>query len=260
MILLAGVALAVSIHAQISGGIGPAWLSPPQAGAATVVMPDPKCGQYEHVQRTYGHCANTCEPGATACVTSCIWIPASVSCVDDMHGITERDWQGLMKRIEKLEGGGITAPGALLEHVLPSHPAGNPEKGYGEPVEAAKAPQDSLKNLTGNPGPDQHIEIGPLDAVITYEPYDQAGHAFPSSPTPGETWHGFAWDGKRWYFVVRDLGMRDCSDTQHLHPVTMPAGIPDIYGGPAPVADGKCHDNQTDAAILPHGRKLEAKR
>jgi hypothetical protein len=68
--------------------------------------PDPtplKCGKYQHVQYTPEHCANTCPPDGMSCTASCLYVPAVDSCVDDMHMVTEREWQEILARLKALE-------------------------------------------------------------------------------------------------------------------------------------------------------------
>jgi hypothetical protein len=62
-----------------------------------------QCGKYQHQQITPAHCANTCAPGATVCTDQCLYIPERTECVDDLHVVTEREWQELITRIKTLE-------------------------------------------------------------------------------------------------------------------------------------------------------------
>jgi hypothetical protein len=60
-----------------------------------------KCGRYQHVE----HWPSGCGPvpcDATACYSVCTTPPPD-KCVDDMHEVTERDWQTLMDRLAALE-------------------------------------------------------------------------------------------------------------------------------------------------------------
>jgi len=61
------------------------------------------CGKYQHEQHIPGHCANTCDPEGFTCTTQCLWVPAVDSCADDIHMVTEREWQELVIRMKKLE-------------------------------------------------------------------------------------------------------------------------------------------------------------
>ena len=55
------------------------------------------CKKYQHLEPEHIGCTSN---GTIA--TSCDWvIPAG--CVDDVHWLTEREWQELMARIKKLE-------------------------------------------------------------------------------------------------------------------------------------------------------------
>ena len=53
-----------------------------------------KCGKYQHVEQVGGW--STC--GQNAC-----WSEPYDSCVDDMHMVTEREWQELQTRLKALE-------------------------------------------------------------------------------------------------------------------------------------------------------------
>ena len=55
------------------------------------------CEKYQHQQYTPAHCANTCSPEGTACTTGCLYVPADNRCVDDLHVVTEKEWQGWMR-------------------------------------------------------------------------------------------------------------------------------------------------------------------
>lgn len=57
-----------------------------------------KCGKYQHVK--YG---NTCEPGETCKVNDPIHKHWARSCADNLHTVTEREWQELMARLKWLE-------------------------------------------------------------------------------------------------------------------------------------------------------------
>ena len=50
-----------------------------------------KCGKYQHVEHWTGFCASMCSA-----------IPPD-TCVDDMHEVTEHEWQDLTQRVKQLE-------------------------------------------------------------------------------------------------------------------------------------------------------------
>lgn len=65
------------------------------------------CGPYQHVY----HWSGTCGPSPTVCsdnaigcyaLSICAPIPPD-KCVDDMHEVTEREWQALLERLKVLE-------------------------------------------------------------------------------------------------------------------------------------------------------------
>jgi hypothetical protein len=60
-----------------------------------------QCGKYQHVEHWPGACGPVpCDQNG--CSAVCLPPPPD-KCVDDLHTVTEREWQDLMKRIEKLE-------------------------------------------------------------------------------------------------------------------------------------------------------------
>jgi hypothetical protein len=58
-----------------------------------------ECDKYQHEQHTPEHCANTCPPDGTICTTGCLGVPAEDKCVDDIHFVTEQEWQDLNFKI-----------------------------------------------------------------------------------------------------------------------------------------------------------------
>lgn len=80
------------------------------------------CGVYQHNQHTPAHCANTCLPDSFACTTSCMYIQAEDKCVDDLHWVTEAEWQSLMKRLADLEykGAVFTGTGTAAPTMWPT--------------------------------------------------------------------------------------------------------------------------------------------
>lgn len=59
-----------------------------------------KCEKYQHEQKTPAHCANTCPPDGISCASVCYFVSEDDRCVDDIHMVTEREWQDLMTRIK----------------------------------------------------------------------------------------------------------------------------------------------------------------
>lgn len=60
------------------------------------------CGKYQHEQKTAAHCASQC-PDGVACITSCLYVPEFDECVDDVHLVTEAEWQAILDRLNALE-------------------------------------------------------------------------------------------------------------------------------------------------------------
>lgn len=77
------------------------------AFAAPVTNTEPakpiRCEKYQHVEHHPAYSSGLpCDGGA--CPAVAIFHPALPdSCADDMHRITERDWQEVLSRIETLE-------------------------------------------------------------------------------------------------------------------------------------------------------------
>lgn len=62
-----------------------------------------RCGEYQHVQHWPGPCGpSICDETSGTCLASCTIPPPDV-CVEDTRMVTEREWQELLKRIQKLE-------------------------------------------------------------------------------------------------------------------------------------------------------------
>lgn len=99
--------LPILILAQVmSGGpmvnpvidYGPVQAATPQANPL-------KCEKYQHVYHWPSACGpSSCSDvgGMSSCDAVC-YPPPPDRCVDDMHSITERDWQALMERLNRLE-------------------------------------------------------------------------------------------------------------------------------------------------------------
>jgi hypothetical protein len=61
-----------------------------------------KCEKYQHVYHWPGSCGPAnCNEQSMTCTAVCTPPPAD-KCVDDMHEVTEREWQELMKRLNWL--------------------------------------------------------------------------------------------------------------------------------------------------------------
>lgn len=78
------------------------------AGAGDVQSaPKLKCGKYQHVYHVDAYTGGApCSggPEAVMCVSIAVYHPEVNECVDDMHVVTERDWQELRQRLQLLEG------------------------------------------------------------------------------------------------------------------------------------------------------------
>lgn len=56
-----------------------------------------KCGKYQHVEPAHMDCSLS-----TGTIATCdLFVPER--CADDVHVLTEREWQELIARLEKLE-------------------------------------------------------------------------------------------------------------------------------------------------------------
>jgi hypothetical protein len=60
------------------------------------------CPKYQHRKYTPGHCANTCDPQGMACTSQCLWVPEVNVCEDNVHFVTEREWQAMLDTQEHL--------------------------------------------------------------------------------------------------------------------------------------------------------------
>lgn len=300
--------------AQIQQANQPAQI-PPATTTADILKAG--CPQYQHDIGFSG--VHNCRPVGKEDTFLMQCDPDPPQCVDDIRMLSERDWQALMKRIEKLEAdSGKIKPqpeGVLGDYIKPwMNGAGAGDVETFDPSIPHDVSREGYHPSKDNPGclesPSSDILICPDAAdkprvfvrdnvkIITHEPYDGAGIAFLPHPRFGETYTitskgTFKWDGQAWKFIPPahlsgfngnpgpaqhteipcgasspcgewkspDTGRDNCPDPdQHYHPANMPVGAPDIYGGPAPVADGKCHYNLSDRAVITSRKKLEAKR
>jgi hypothetical protein len=55
-----------------------------------------KCEKYQHEQRLPARCMNTCSSDGGICTSQCIYVAAEDKCVDDIHQVSERDWQNIL--------------------------------------------------------------------------------------------------------------------------------------------------------------------
>jgi hypothetical protein len=75
------------------------------------VVPDEKqpltCAKYQHVEHWSGRCGpqpNQCDSDSMTCTAVAICTPVPPDhCVDDMHEVTEREWQDLKAHLRTLE-------------------------------------------------------------------------------------------------------------------------------------------------------------
>lgn len=66
-----------------------------------------KCGKYQHVEHWSGRCGpqpNQCDPDSTICAAAaiCTSVPPD-HCADDLHVVTESEWQDLKEHVRTLE-------------------------------------------------------------------------------------------------------------------------------------------------------------
>ncbi len=94
VLLMGGIAWGQTIHAPAK---------PPYHQIGEDLKPL-KCGKYQH------------EMAAFYCDECLAWIPAH--CADDLHTVTEEEWQKLQERIKKLE----EKPHATTYSMLPPRP------------------------------------------------------------------------------------------------------------------------------------------
>lgn len=69
----------------------------------TATTPLITCPKYQHLQQTPSHCEFICDANSYICSTECKNVPAINECKDDIHFVTEREWQELTERLKKLE-------------------------------------------------------------------------------------------------------------------------------------------------------------
>lgn len=68
-------------------------------GAGQTAKEEPlKCGKYQHIESPHVECSKGGNGTPVFCDT---WVPEQ--CSDDIHIVTEREWQELMDRLRKLE-------------------------------------------------------------------------------------------------------------------------------------------------------------
>src|ERR1700678_3472801 len=85
-----------------------AWAQTKQTIIVSAILPAPpqqpplKCGQYQHVYHWLGTCGPVPSNVNSSCYAVCTPPPPD-RCVDDMHEVSEREWQDLMARLKTLE-------------------------------------------------------------------------------------------------------------------------------------------------------------
>lgn len=62
-----------------------------------------KCPKYQHVDHRDGYWGGADCGGLYVCASIAVYHPEVNVCVDDMHEVTEREWQELMARLKKFE-------------------------------------------------------------------------------------------------------------------------------------------------------------
>lgn len=77
---------------------------------ATTAGPPLNCEKYQHVYHWSGNCGPSPCDSVGGCSAVC-YPPPPDRCVDDMHEVTEKEWQKLIERLKYLE-----------EHVLDWEP------------------------------------------------------------------------------------------------------------------------------------------
>jgi len=81
-------------------GVDPVPTSGPCAPKS---QPALTCGKYQHVEHWTGRCGPAlCDEKTGECYAVCTPAPPD-KCVDDMHEVTEREWQEMKARIAELE-------------------------------------------------------------------------------------------------------------------------------------------------------------
>lgn len=89
--------LAIGVQAQTSG-----ILNINGSGGPDARQKPPTCGKYQHVFHWPGTCGpSSCDENG-GCFAVC-YPPPPDRCVDDIHTVTEAEWQALMKRVAELE-------------------------------------------------------------------------------------------------------------------------------------------------------------
>ena len=66
----------------------------PEGETCSCESPAPlKCGKYQHEQMAAARCYSDCSADGVFCLGMLKCDPAEDKCVDDMHQVTEREWQ-----------------------------------------------------------------------------------------------------------------------------------------------------------------------
>jgi hypothetical protein len=71
---------------------------------ATPATPSLTCGKYQHIDHWPSQCGPVpCDEKTGICLGICGPVPPD-KCVDDIHVITEKEWQNLLERLQTLDG------------------------------------------------------------------------------------------------------------------------------------------------------------
>lgn len=74
----------------------------PNIGSAIYSVPADICPQYQHMDHWAGHCGPaSCDATGSICTTECAF-PSPDRCVDDMHIVTEKEWQSLQGELKNI--------------------------------------------------------------------------------------------------------------------------------------------------------------
>lgn len=98
------IGIAILMITSACGAQNTTTLSGPVTATNVMVgpaQPPLDCGKYQHVFHWPGSCGlSQCD--GQFCASTCSTPPPD-KCVDDMHEVTEREWQQLMDRLRALE-------------------------------------------------------------------------------------------------------------------------------------------------------------